>query len=248
MKILSFAVPRTGVYWVMVRPDPLGDQWAWVLMEGMFYVYLGKSVPLSTSGALYLTTSEKISMKIYSTQKEMEGTTMLSFVYLEGNTPLQLSGTHMACTLEVQENAKKYGYDENIVFDGKLILLDEGNMYAKSSAEFNIRVTGSYILSLRGDPSSGQHLKLQVFCNHQVAFTSFSQHGVSSGQAGVFNFKKGDKLYVRARYVRDVGVHTMISIALLYTEEYDGLKPEPSNWISTILRNGHLKISTPHKK
>ncbi|KAK7107167.1 uncharacterized protein [Littorina saxatilis] len=203
----------------MVRPDPLGDQWTWVLMKGMFYVYLGKSVPLSTSGALYLTTSEKISMRIYSTQKEMEGTTMLSFVYLEGNMPLQLSGTHMACTLEVQENAKKYGYDENIVFDGKFIILDEGNMYAKSSAEFNIRVTGSYILSLRGDPSSGQHLKLQVFRNHQVAFTSFSQHGVSSGQAGVFNFKKGDKLYVRARYVRDVGVHTMISIALLYTEE-----------------------------
>ncbi|KAK7087137.1 hypothetical protein V1264_021226 [Littorina saxatilis] len=32
------------------------------------------------------------------------------------------------------------------------------------------------------------------------------------------------------------------------TQHSDGLKPEPSNWISTILRNGHLKISTPYKK
>ncbi|KAK7095465.1 uncharacterized protein [Littorina saxatilis] len=212
---IMYSVPRDGVYWIMARPDGSTGHWTTVNIMGLFNAYSGLGVPISASGAFYLTTKDKISMKVTTGQSHIDPATMMSWVYLENNTPEKLKGTYMAFTDTVPPMyAKDYGTDENVAFGGSR-LLDRGNMYDQSSKVFSISISGTYILSLRGNPAIHKSLRLQVYCNNKLVFQSFAQRGVSSGQASVFTFERGDRLYIRARDYRHVGKHTMISIALL---------------------------------
>ncbi|KAK7088162.1 hypothetical protein V1264_022108 [Littorina saxatilis] len=211
-----FDVPKNGVYWVMARPHAPTYVWStFVIGDGLFEAYTGEGLPSSASGAFYLTTPSQLSIELVGALR-LSGDTMLSYVYMEGNTPEQLGRavSPMAFTSSVGLREGTYGADEKVAFCNDTDL-DMGDMYNANTRVFSISISGTYVISLRGHPYKGKALKLDLYRNLQVVFTSFADDWVSSGQAGVFDLAAGDTLYVVAGGKRTVGKNTMISIALL---------------------------------
>ncbi|XP_070175803.1 uncharacterized protein [Littorina saxatilis] len=212
-----FDVPKNGPYWVMARPDPPGGGWTSFDIGGrQFQAYSRHGMPTSASAALYLTSQTKLDMELLGTSS-MEGATMLSYVYLEGNTPEYLGRSvfHMAFTSCVNKHARMYNADEKVLFSTDANL-NMGDLYDSKTGVFSISISGTYIISLRGHPKSGGTLHLSLHRNVHAVFDSHSARGASSGQAAVFDWLAGDKLYVVALGNRNVGPNTMISIALLW--------------------------------
>ncbi|XP_070205370.1 uncharacterized protein [Littorina saxatilis] len=148
----------------------------------------------------------------------LQGGTSFSFVYLEGNQRTYLNNyQHAAYTAWADRTGTIYK-NETLSFDGR-IATDYGWLYNPTYRTWTIGTAGSYIVSLRGDPDSST-LNVHLYKNDDMkyVFAWYNEGGTKSGQAGIFDFASGDKLFMISPNERYLGPETFMSIALLWTE------------------------------
>ncbi|XP_070205172.1 uncharacterized protein [Littorina saxatilis] len=92
---------------------------------------------------------------------------------------------------------------------------DFGSLYNSAQSTWTIPTTGSYIVSMRGDPGV-KTLRVNLYKNNRYLVALFYKHRTKSGQARVFQFTKGDTLWMNNDFGSNVGKETFMSIALLW--------------------------------
>ncbi|KAK7095854.1 uncharacterized protein [Littorina saxatilis] len=213
VKAHNLQIYISGIYWLAARPDCRNGAVSLDVGTGLFNVFCHGDRAISASGAFYLQAGKNL-IVTYKSGCYLEGATSFSYVRLEGNQQKYINHSqHIAFTAWTDRvgGQKKNG---KLSFN-KAKATDYGFLYNSAQRIWIIPTTGSYIMSMRGDPG-GYTLKVTCYKNNKYVFAWFNEHGSKSGQAGVFQFTKGDWLYMANEYGRYVGKETFMSIALLW--------------------------------
>ncbi|KAK7088322.1 uncharacterized protein [Littorina saxatilis] len=203
----------SGIYWVAARPDCGNSAVNLDVGPGLFNVFCDGDKAVSASGAFYLKAGRKLKVT-FTSGSYLQGGTSFSYVILEGNQLKYIKHTHhIAFTgwaaAGIQWRKEKLSFS-------KARPADWGYIYNSAERTWTIPTTGSYIVSMRGDPD-GNTLKVIFYKNNnKYLFAWYNENRTKSGQAGVFQFTKGDKLFMVNEYGRYVGKETFMSIALLW--------------------------------
>ncbi|KAK7088410.1 uncharacterized protein [Littorina saxatilis] len=213
----TFRAKHNGIYWVSARPDCGSGDVSLNVGGGLFNVFCNGDKAISASGAFYLLAGEALQLT-FNSGGTLQGGTSFSFVYLEGNQRTYLNNyQHAAYTAWADRTGTIYK-NETLSFDGR-IATDYGWLYNPTYRTWTIGTAGSYIVSLRGDPDSST-LNVHLYKNDDMkyVFAWYNEGGTKSGQAGIFDFASGDKLFMISPNERYLGPETFMSIALLWTE------------------------------
>ncbi|KAK7088373.1 uncharacterized protein [Littorina saxatilis] len=208
-------IRTSGIYWVAARAD-CGDMNRAVILDvgtGLFDVFCARDKAVSASGAFYLQAGRYLKVT-YKYGNRLQGGTTFSFVYLEGNQQKYIKHTnHIAFTAWTDRLGQSW--HEKLSFN-KARPTDYGSLYNSAERVWTIPTAGTYIVSMRGHPD-GNTLKVIFYKSyHKYLFAWFNENRTIGGQAGVFQFTKGDRLYMVNEYGRYVGKETFMSIALLW--------------------------------
>ncbi|XP_070205332.1 uncharacterized protein [Littorina saxatilis] len=237
----SVTVPVHGVYLITMVADPRGRSYMILQFNGhdagfvaygvedaiaglVVAVYLkggtrvsaryqGNTQAATSLGVAFASYNERLKVT-YKYGNRLQGGTTFSFVYLEGNQQKYIKHTnHIAFTAWTDRLGQSW--HEKLSFN-KARPTDYGSLYNSAERVWTIPTAGTYIVSMRGHPD-GNTLKVIFYKSyHKYLFAWFNENRTIGGQAGVFQFTKGDRLYMVNEYGRYVGKETFMSIALLW--------------------------------
>ncbi|KAK7092016.1 uncharacterized protein [Littorina saxatilis] len=204
----------SGIYWVAARPDCGNRIVGLNVGPGLFNVFCHTDKALSASGAFYLPAGRYLKVT-FKYGRYLQGGTSFSFVYLEGNQQKYINHTHHIAFTAWTDRVGGHSRKEKLSFN-RAKVTDYGSLYNSAGRTWTIPTTGSYIVSMRGDPD-GNTLKVIFYKNNnKYLFAWYNENRTKSGQAGVFQFTKGDRLYMINEFGSYVGKETFMSIALLW--------------------------------
>ncbi|KAK7088512.1 uncharacterized protein [Littorina saxatilis] len=207
-------INKSGIYWVAARPNCGLGAVSLDVGTGLFNVFCDGDKALSASGAFYLQAGRSVNVT-FTTGTHLESGTSFSFVRLEANQQKYIKHSHHIAFTAWTDSIGRQSRYERLSFN-RAKATDYGSLYNSAGRTWTIPTTGNYIVSMRGDPD-GNTLKVMFYKNdNKYLFAWFNEHGTKSGQAGVFQFTKGDTLWMTNEYGRYVGKETFMSIALLW--------------------------------
>ncbi|KAK7088323.1 hypothetical protein V1264_022252 [Littorina saxatilis] len=206
----------SGIYWVAARPDCGNGTVILDIGPGLFDAFCDGDKAVSASGAFYLKAGRKL-IVTFKSGSYLQGGTSFSYVMLDGNQQKYIKHTNHIAFTAWTDNVGGHLVTEWLSFN-KAKATDYGSLYNYAQRIWTIPTTGSYIVSMRGDPGAGRNtLKVIFYKNNKTyLFAWYNKNRTKSGQAGVFQFTKGDKLFMVNDFGSYVGKETFMSIALLW--------------------------------